>query len=514
MKKTHSRVVIIAMLVFVILAGFFLKIGSVSYASASQSDINAAVRDWLGNPPNSSNYRVDEREYREGRVNFFAYGLLLPNLPDNLIYTEGVGLSFKETDEDGNYTGNTTIANLAIELNVNGKMMRVPVNGNTLIRTDDGYKLLFASGKTSVDAPAYYKPDDGGRAVWISGDRILLYDGTTEAFGYELEDFEHVSISRVYTYTNDEVDTATSNISDGTAENIRRDRVSRSVWAAIGSWFAEIWEDIKAWAMDKISGIFNELCHPIAKTLHELINAAFNGRKDRYITIDDIVFNRSPKLDINFWEEATVPAGGIPPVKHSLSRIVSFIYNYLSGLAILVAIILFLYNGLRILLSSTGKGLEEAKSRMIDWAMGIVIIFFFPYVMLYTVKLNEAIVGLIDNPNGTSSVETDGVGLDTMRYIAALSGKDKSTINVTTREVDDEGNITERTIRRVVDGLNSFPLTIVYLIMDGQLLVLIIMYYRRAFIIGFLIAMFPVVAAYSLWEKIHKGRRTSATALD
>ena len=106
--------------------------------------------------------------------------------------------------------------------------------------------------------------------------------------------------------------------------------------------------------------------------------------------------------------------------------------------------------------------------------------------MRYIVKINNGLVGIVAEKRKEDAAAT-GKAEDMMAFI--------------------EGKAIEN---------NSIMLTIVYLIMIGQLIVLIGTYYKRAFHIAFLIIIYPIIATYYIWErsKGSGGRKSGSKAYE
>ncbi|MBO5143444.1 MAG: hypothetical protein J6C46_10750, partial [Clostridia bacterium] len=129
--------------------------------------------------------------------------------------------------------------------------------------------------------------------------------------------------------------------------------------------------------------------------------------------------------------------------------------------------------------SSTTKSGEKYKDMLTSWLLGIVILCFYHYVMRYTVIINDTFVQMVDEG---SNIESTGSSNDAMLEIRNKAGTE-----------------------------NNIALTIVYIIMLGQLIVLLGVYYKRIFMMAFLITIFPVVATLFIWEKTKGGAKALTT---
>ena len=447
--------------------------------------------DWL----HGENFTIERREYREDRVDMYGYAIVLPKLSKDFSYIPNVGLVQKQYDENGSYIGNKTVSKFTINIKIGGTEIPLEVNTATdIVRAGDGLKIILATDKTKDDKDATYK-DSNNNEVTLKGNSIKLANGEIiEGSDITVRNLADARINNVsFSGESDDVHNVTPR---GTSR--KEDGIS--IWSRIGSWFAERFEDLKEWAIDKVSGIFNALLLPFGDGIHSLIEEVYGGE----VSIEKIVYNQEEKLGINFWKDSTntESTGVIGKIGNSLKVVVRVWYDFFSGIAIAFMIGLFLYTTIRIILSSTGKGLQDAKERLVGWIMGIVILFTFPYVMKYIVVLNDSLVELV----ASEGSELKDTSADTMQIIRALAGEDGLLPNKEHVKGPDGKDLE-------IEGLNSLPLTIAYIILNGQLVMLLITYYRRAFIVAFLITMFPIIAAYSLWEKVHNGKRTVASKM-
>lgn len=250
------------------------------------------------------------------------------------------------------------------------------------------------------------------------------------------------------------------------------------------------------WVESVLTEIFNSLLLLIADGIKALINLAVGED----VTIYKIIFGKIDKFTINFWEvtnptpvapeEEGLLGGETPENKgvnspsSTLATVVMYWFNEFRGIAIAVYLVMLLYIGIRILLSSTGKSGQKYKEMLTSWLVGIVILMFYPYVMKYTVIINDLLIEMMD-PKATQGEVMTSFGDDDYSNIDAM-----------------------KRIRDDAEKKNDIALTIIYIIMLGQLIVLIGVYYKRVFMMAFLITIFPVVAGMYIWEKTKGGGKS------
>ncbi len=237
------------------------------------------------------------------------------------------------------------------------------------------------------------------------------------------------------------------------------------------------------------------------------------------VTVDRLVFNKIAKLDVDYWSgDPSNPNS----VKALLSPVVSPWYDFFYRIAICVYMITLVVVGIQVLLASTGEKKAKYKDVMISWVVGVVLLIFFPYVMKYTVRLNNAIVSSIHQTyldinnleNATPTTNYDPYLPDNFWnfYIDEL-GKDKFGEGLNNgKYIDGTGKNTTVDDKKINDGMvlvrmwaskmNNIVLVAIYFILIGQVIALLLMYYKRAFMVAFLIVIYPLVAMTYVVDKV------------
>lgn len=238
------------------------------------------------------------------------------------------------------------------------------------------------------------------------------------------------------------------------------------------------------------------------------------------VTIDKLVFNKVDKVSIDYWNYTNSNATEIStPIKNYMAIPVQKWYKVFNRIAIMVYMIVLVYMGIAIMLSSTGEKRARYKELTMTWVIGIAILFLFPYVMKYIIKLNDALTNMIANvSNSFGFTQQEGTGGD-LGQLGFLDvayeygkpefskhlGNSKDIITFTRNVaigVKDDGSGNKKTNANIA-------LALVYDVLIGQTLVILIMYYKRAFMMAFLIVIFPLVAMSYVIDKIGDGKSQS-----
>ena len=238
------------------------------------------------------------------------------------------------------------------------------------------------------------------------------------------------------------------------------------------------------------------------------------------VTIDKLVFNKVDKVSIDYWNYTNSNATEIStPIKNYMAIPVQKWYKVFNRIAIMVYMIVLVYIGIAVMLSSTGEKRARYKELTMTWAIGIAILFMFPYVMKYIIKLNDALTNMIANVStsfGFTQQEGTGGDLGQLGFLDVAFEYGKPEFSKHLGNSKDIITFTRNVAIGVKDGGSgnkktnaNIALALVYDVLIGQTLVILIMYYKRAFMMAFLIVIFPLVAMSYVIDKIGDGKSQS-----
>lgn len=279
---------------------------------------------------------------------------------------------------------------------------------------------------------------------------------------------------------------------------------------------------------------FEELGKLITETLTGLIIPTGDGilhmistAVGEPVSIDKAVYGEVKKLDIDFFNTSEVDLnaelGLDTPLKNIISNVVNTWYSVFQGLALIVYMILLVYIGIKILLSSTGDKKAMYKGLFSTWVTGVAMLLLFPTVMSLAIKINDAFCLMVGQGATTiygSTPEADGrvdatypvdTGLltasqyyGTDKFVMMMLNSSMSISDFNANAIKDNlfGKNAMMRVRYMASKTLDLPLAIIYIVLIGQLLAILILYYKRVFMIGFLITIFPIVAMFYPLSKI------------
>ena len=117
---------------------------------------------------------------------------------------------------------------------------------------------------------------------------------------------------------------------------------------------------------------------------------------DDKLTVDKIIFNLVPLLDVNVFTDS---AGGYTLKDNSSLKLIrenlASWYYIIRNLAIVIMLVILIYIGIKMAISSVASEKAEYKRMLLNWAVGFLIIFIIHYYMMLILGLNEGLVKTI-----------------------------------------------------------------------------------------------------------------------
>ena len=272
---------------------------------------------------------------------------------------------------------------------------------------------------------------------------------------------------------------------------------------------AQLKEDQKQFG--SVTDYINMLINSIS---FNIFNIAQGGLRDsnagQVVTIDTLVFDHFSETDINFFNPSINTDSIVGKVKDK----VTFWYVRFRQIAISCYLIILLYVGIRIMLAVGGKQQEKYKEMIMFWGQGVVLLLFFPFLLKYIININHAFVGMIEkNTQQALHIQSVTVTADLGSLTNPTAGGNNTTVAAYLdsnpfKDVPDSNYMAVQAARATAAGA-SIADSIVLLIMVFQFILLLIAYYKRLFMTGFLIAIFPVVMILYPIDKLNDGKSQS-----
>lgn len=239
------------------------------------------------------------------------------------------------------------------------------------------------------------------------------------------------------------------------------------------------------------------------------------------VTIDKIIFNEyKPTKLVYFSEERNQLKEGATdtrvndnyeyPIVHAIANSITEWFNIFRAIAIVGYTAILLYIGIQILLKSTAEKQAEYKRLLMDWVVGILLLFMFPTVIKTAIEINNSLVETIGSERGTANADGEVLYTEKKYYPIDSYATEEEVKNFTANfdesPFDEASNDYMAIMSKKAEKTEQISYAILYMIMAWQLLMLIIMYYKRLFMVGFLLVLFPLVALTYALDKIKDGK--------
>ena len=226
------------------------------------------------------------------------------------------------------------------------------------------------------------------------------------------------------------------------------------------------------------------------------------------ITIDKLVYNKTVMLNANFFNK------NVNTAKSTASKVVrEFIntwFSYFQKLALVVIMASLVGAGIKILTNNpeSKAGAYESLKKIV---MAVMLVFFFPYVMKYSLDFNELLVRKIADENSTNAIITPSpisnisdLSVDELEFrspqyvsIAGLrlgAGSSEATQMFLNRLEKYKSEVDVMRMMRAFAGVTLRPVYVfIWYIMLAQTYILLLTYLKRYLLIALLIIIYPLV---------------------
>ena len=117
------------------------------------------------------------------------------------------------------------------------------------------------------------------------------------------------------------------------------------------------------------------------------------------ISVQDIIFNKVKITDINFFD-----IDGADGVIKTIRENVAAWYVGVRNLASVVLVIILIYVGIRMAISTIAEEKAKYKKMLIDWFTSMCLLFVLHFIIILTIQLNNALVGAIGDATSTGDI--------------------------------------------------------------------------------------------------------------
>ena len=258
----------------------------------------------------------------------------------------------------------------------------------------------------------------------------------------------------------------------------------------------------------------------LAAIIYFLVASIFSGVSGSlYPSPDNIVFNKIAILDVNFFNPNSASLIGM--AKNGDKLIVAQLYNSFHTIALSIFIIAAMLVGIKMAISTIASDKAAAKKALINWIVGILILFLMRLIIAAIFELNEYFVWKISKATDelVFSIDTSVSIKDAIDFLGSpLTKIIKGTISIGTL-IFNGGNSVIR-LSGYAGMLGGFAYNavcgdilaaILLFVLMGQTLTLFVAYGKRLMYAIILGVCAPLVVAIDTINKSTKGQSTILT---
>ena len=218
------------------------------------------------------------------------------------------------------------------------------------------------------------------------------------------------------------------------------------------------------------------------------------------VTIEDIVYNKIPILDVNIFNLETAAGEQIEQgsIIYILRSNLATWYYTIRTIAIMVMLVILIYVGIKMAFSTIATEKAEYKRLFKNWLMGFIIIFTIHYFMVIVININEGIVEIIE-PDYVTQNQDDGNGIISF-----------DQYNSNNNQQAGEKSLYEQVkiMAYEIKATTGWAGTIMYVVLVYYLVKFLLMYIKRFFVIGILVAISPIVGISCAIQKKQQALKT------
>lgn len=120
------------------------------------------------------------------------------------------------------------------------------------------------------------------------------------------------------------------------------------------------------------------------------IDGATPGNSTKFfVTPFDIVFNKTAITDIDFFDFSSELEG---TTVYEIRQAVSGWYYFMRLIAVAILLVILVYVGIRMAISTVAEDKAKYKKMLVDWASSLALVFVLQYIMIFLIALNHTLV--------------------------------------------------------------------------------------------------------------------------
>ena len=221
-------------------------------------------------------------------------------------------------------------------------------------------------------------------------------------------------------------------------------------------------------------------------------------------TIEDVIFNNIPLLDINFFDFSH--AGGQELAENSpiyvIRQLIAGWYASFRIIAIIFMLIVLIYLMIKAAITTAASDKAVVKERLVEWLVGFLIVFSIHYVMMGIIYFNNQVVDILKPIAYAQSHPNTGAISTTIDKTADLITIDRN-VNVGSVSQNKEDSIYEkiRVMAYDIPAISGWSGTFMYVTLVVFMIIFVFMYIKRVFILAILTIISPLIGVLYAFNK-------------
>ena len=186
------------------------------------------------------------------------------------------------------------------------------------------------------------------------------------------------------------------------------------------------------------------------------------------LTPDDLFYNRVGLTNIDFFDFSS--GGAITTIRTNVATW----YYVLRIFAIIILLVVLIYIGIRMAVSTVASEQAQYKRMLMDWAVSFALVFFLGYIIMFTIEANKAFLEMLET---------------------TVNNRLGNGITMTLIETSIIGGAT-----------STWSAVICYLMLVGITAAFLFSYIKRMLTIGFLIIISPLITITYSIDRVKDGK--------
>lgn len=286
---------------------------------------------------------------------------------------------------------------------------------------------------------------------------ILIFSFTTPSYATLIEGLEKVNPTDPLSPSNPSTSRGEDNFNDETENGTEVGGLTKKV-------------------IDVFNKIFEICCSPLTWLIC------------RMPTVDGSIWAQQNYFQLSFFDSSPSGFAG------EIQGIIGSLYNALRYMVAAIYVVILVYLGIRMILSSIGKQKAHYKELLKYWLTGLLLLFVFHWVMAFAIWTSDTFTKMFADV-GVAQAEAIGASLDATNIVGMEGAPDNVTEAIIAIICKDGGEN--------LFSLLTYPIRVILLIALLCFgLFISLTYIKRLFTIALLLVLFPLVVLSYVFDKI------------